>query len=99
MRPSHNEPQPQGASKRGPGKTPPDHHWVKALVPIALHHRLRAYAGLSEMSLSAYVLAVLANAVPLAAPANTEGPPPANDPSRTRGSAIDSQTREGSSHA
>ena len=91
--------QPRGASKHGPGKTPPDHHWVKALVPIALHHRLRAYAGLSEMTLPAFILATLANAVPLPAPANTEGPPPANAPSRATGLATATPTREGGSHA
>jgi len=59
-----------------PGRTPPGHHWVKSLVPAALHHRLRAYAGLSEMTLPAFILATLTNAVPLAAPANAEGPSP-----------------------
>lgn len=99
MRKSHNEPQPRESTKRGQGKTPPDHHWVKALVPIALHHRLRAYAGLSEMTLPAFILATLANAVPLAAPANAEGSPWANDPSRATGPATAPPTREGNPHA
>lgn len=96
---AHNKLQPQEASKRGRGKTPPDHHWVKALVPVALHHRLRAYAGLSEMSLPAFIQATLTNAVPLPAPANAGGSPPANDPSRATNSTTALPAREGNSHA
>jgi len=59
-----------------PGRTPPGHHWVKTLVPASLHHRLRAYAGLSEMTLPAFTLATLSNAVPLAAPTSPQGSPP-----------------------
>ncbi len=54
----------------------PDWMASAALVPAALHHRLRAYAGLSEMTVPAYILTVLANAVPLAPSTNPQRSPP-----------------------
>jgi len=73
MNPPTSRDQPEPARPGRSGRTPPGSHWVKALVPAALHFRLRAYAGLSEMTLPDFVLATLSNAVPLAAPASPQG--------------------------
>ncbi len=65
---------PQTTAHRS-NKTPPGHHWVKALVPASLYHRLRACAAMSETSMPAFFLATLANAVPLAPATNPQSPP------------------------
>lgn len=48
--------------------TPPGYRNVRVLVPVDMHWRLSSFASQSQMSLPAFVLATLRNAIPLEFP-------------------------------